>query len=40
MQMEDLKNIGITGELFKDVVKEYKRQGKSVKQMQHDLIEY
>ena len=38
--MEDLEKIGISGDLFKDVLAEYKRQGKSIQQMQHDLIEY
>jgi hypothetical protein len=38
--MEDLEKIGISGELFKDVWSEYKRQGKTMQQMQHDLIEY
>mmetsp|Transcript_32620 Transcript_32620/g.49879 ORF Transcript_32620/g.49879 Transcript_32620/m.49879 type:complete len:103 (+) Transcript_32620:2187-2495(+) len=40
MQREDLEKIGITGNLFRDVWQEYKRQGKSMQQMQHDLIEY
>jgi len=38
--MEDLEKIGISGDLFKDVLAEYRRQGKSIQQMQHDLIEY
>lgn len=40
MQMVDLEKIGLTGDLFRDVWKEYKRQGKTMQQMQHDLIEY
>jgi len=30
MQKEDLEKIGISGELFKDVWQEYKRQGKTM----------
>jgi hypothetical protein len=40
MQSDDLEKIGITGDLFKDVWREYKRQGKTREQMQQDLIEY
>jgi hypothetical protein len=39
-QMEDLEKIGISGDLFREVWSEYQRQGKSMQQMQSDLIQY
>lgn len=37
-QLADLEKIGISGELFREVWAEYKKQGKSKQQMQSDLI--
>lgn len=39
-QLADLEKIGISGELFREVWAEYKKQGKSKQQMQSDLIQY
>ena len=39
-QLADLEKIGISGELFREVWEEYKKQGKSKQQMQSDLIQY
>lgn len=39
-QLADLEKIGISGELFREVWEEYKRQGKNKQQMQSDLIQY
>ena len=32
--------IGLTGELFREIRQEYKRQGRSISDMQTDLVEY
>lgn len=39
-QLEDLEKIGTSGELFHEVWEEYQKQGKSLQQMQADLIQY
>ena len=39
-QLEDLEKIGTSGELFQEVWHEYRKQGKSLQQMQADLIQY
>ena len=39
-QLADLEKIGISGDLFREVWAEYKKQGKTKQQMQSDLIQY
>lgn len=39
-QLEFFHNIGLTGDLFKDVLNEYKKQGRTIVDMQHDLLSY
>lgn len=39
-QLEQFENIGVNGDLFKDIVLEYQKQGKSMAELQKDFLEH